>query len=499
MKRLSLLCLMLLFILSSVLQAEQRIALVIGNASYETSPLRNPINDARDMTAALKDLGFKVTTLIDASNKEMYQAIRGFGEELPRADVCLFYFAGHGMQIDGVNYLIPIGADIQAEEEIKFSAIDANLVLAKMERAGTGTNILLLDACRDNPFARSFRSSSRGLAVMDAPSGSLIVYATAPGSVAADGKGRNGVFTGAFLRHMKTPSVDVEYMLREVRREVMAETNGKQIPWSASSLILSFYFVGKSEVSVKKEEEERKPEGLVLVEAGTFQMGSESGDSDEKSVHSVTISRAYYMSKYEVTQKQWLEIMEENPSHFKGDNLPVHNVSWNSAIEYCNLLSTKQGLTPCYSDSSQNVRCDFSANGYRLPTEAEWEFAAHGGKKALGLRYSGSTGGDSVGDIGWYSSNSEGKIHEVGGKKPNELGLYDMSGNVWEWCWDWYGEYIASSQTDPAGPISGSYRVRRGGSWESNVKYLRSTLRNYSNPFAGAMNSTGLRLVRIAE
>jgi uncharacterized caspase-like protein len=234
---LTLLSFLILLTLSPAITAEQRIALVIGNASYRAYPLRNPLNDAEDMTAALVDLGFTVTTLIDAGNREMYQAIREFGNDLNRADVGLFYFAGHGMQVEGINYLIPIGADIQTEGEVRFNAIDANLVLSKMERAGISTSIIMLDACRDNPFARSFRSSSRGLAVMDAPSGSLIVYATAPGSVAADGTDRNGIFTGALLRFIREPGVDVEIMLRKVRKEVMTSTSNRQVPWSSSSFI----------------------------------------------------------------------------------------------------------------------------------------------------------------------------------------------------------------------------------------------------------------------
>ncbi len=223
----------------------RRTALVIGNAAYRRAPLENPINDAVDMAKVLKSLGFSVTTLLNASQQEMWDAIRRFGDELINGGVGLFYFAGHGIQVDGINYLIPLDAQIQAEEEVRFKAVDAGIVLAKMERANNETNLVILDSCRDNPFKRSFRSASRGLAIMEAPRGSLIVYATAPGSVAGEGSGRNGIFTSAFLKHLNSPGLEVEQMLKLVRRDVMKETRDSQIPWSSSSLMGEFFFASK--------------------------------------------------------------------------------------------------------------------------------------------------------------------------------------------------------------------------------------------------------------
>ena len=222
---------------------DRRIALVIGNGSYKSSPLRNPVNDAVDVASKLKRLGFDVTDGKDMTRKEMRSAIRVFGDNLKKGGVGLFYYAGHGMQVKGKNYLIPVGVDIQSEEEVEFEAIDAGLVMRKMERAGNTMNMVFLDACRDNPFARSFRTGSRGLAQMDAPSGSLIVYSTAPGSIAADGKGRNGIFTKNLLLHLSTPGLEVGTMLRMVRVSVEKDTDGKQVPWESSSLKGSFYFV----------------------------------------------------------------------------------------------------------------------------------------------------------------------------------------------------------------------------------------------------------------
>jgi formylglycine-generating enzyme required for sulfatase activity len=238
------------------------------------------------------------------------------------------------------------------------------------------------------------------------------------------------------------------------------------------------------------------PANMVLVEGGTFQMGSTGGDSDERPVHTVTVG-SFYRGRTEVTQKEWMEVMGNNPSNFRGDNLPVEMVSWNDAIEYCNRLSLKEGLTPAYRGSGNNITCDFNASGYRLPTEAEWEYAAKGGNKDyISYEYSGS---NSVDVVAWYNGNSGNTTHPVGTKRPNSLGLYDMNGNVWEWCWDWYGGYSGGSQTDPAGPSgptsSGTYRVLRGGSWGSAAAYVRSAFRNYDTP-SSRSNYIGFRLVR---
>ncbi len=220
------------------------------------------------------------------------------------------------------------------------------------------------------------------------------------------------------------------------------------------------------------------PRGMVFVKGGSFQMGSTSGDSDEKPVHTVRVGD-FYIGKYEVTQKQWKEVMGNNPSYFKGDNLPVEQVSWYDAVEFCNKKSRQEGLMTCYSGSGKNTKCDFSANGYRLPTEAEWEYAAVA-RTSGSYKYSGS-GSNNINEVAWYSKNSGSKTHPVGKKQPNELGIYDMSGNVWEWCWDWYDEnyYSNSPKNNPKGPKSGTYRILRGGSWSSYGSYCRCAGRGY--------------------
>ncbi|NKB67620.1 MAG: SUMF1/EgtB/PvdO family nonheme iron enzyme [Candidatus Latescibacteria bacterium] len=223
--------------------SEQRVALVIGNGAYDDAPLRNPPNDARAIAQVLERRGFSVTRLINADKKGMFTAVRDFGRSIQRGGVGVFYYAGHGLQVQGRNYLVPVGTNIQAEDEVEFECIDAGLVLNKMESAGNRVNIVILDACRNNPFARSFRSSGRGLGQMDAATGSLLAYATAPGSVAADGEGNNGLYTSKLLKYIEEPGLTVERVFKFAGGDVENATEKAQQPWVASSLRGDFYFV----------------------------------------------------------------------------------------------------------------------------------------------------------------------------------------------------------------------------------------------------------------
>ncbi|NEU69674.1 caspase family protein [Spirosoma agri] len=227
---------------------EKRLALVIGNANYEGSnKLTNPVNDANDMAESLKKLGFDVLQFTDLDSKKMKQAINSFGEKL-RDDyqVGLFYYAGHGVQNGGINYLVPTDAQPASRNEIEFECIDANRILAKMEDAQTRTNIVVLDACRNNPLDRSWsRGGDNGLASMNAPSGSVIAYATAPGKTAADGNGRNGLYTAALLKALQTPNQTIIQLFQQVRAEVLKQSSNKQLPWESTSLTGDFYFQRK--------------------------------------------------------------------------------------------------------------------------------------------------------------------------------------------------------------------------------------------------------------
>jgi len=275
---------------------------------------------------------------------------------------------------------------------------------------------------------------------------------------------------------------------------------------------------------------------MVLVEGGTFQMGTDSGkERKERPVHTVTV-KSFYIGKYEVTQKEWYEIMGTtlrqqremaiknayyNVYIVEGNNYPMYIMNWYEAVEYCNKLSQKEGLTPAYTiDKTQSdpnntnpsaptknndpfyddvrwlVTWNQNADGYRLPTEAEWEFAAKGGTRDTKTAYSGS---NSVGYVAWYDGNTNGSgMKPVGRKAANSLGIHDMSGNVWEWCWDWYGDYSNEAQTDPIGPLSGASRVIRGGSWVNEAALIRLAYRENIPPlFRG--NGLGFRVVRNAN
>ena len=271
---------------------------------------------------------------------------------------------------------------------------------------------------------------------------------------------------------------------------------------------------------------------MVSVKGGTFHMGCgpEWGDCelDERPAHDVTL-KDFYIGKYEVTQKQWREIMgtdarqhwpEGSASFDEGDNYPMYYVSWYEAVEFCNKLSKLVGYKPVYridktrkdpnnesiwenATNKKNwaITVIPKANGYRLPTEAEWEYAARGGNKSHGYQYSGS---NIIDEVAWYMMNSGfteddfGRPGTVGAKKANELGLHDMSGNIWEWVFDWYGDYVDKPQTDPNGPTSGVFRVNRGGNWYPGAKYSRVFFRGVA---VSSTNSSfiGFRLARSSK
>lgn len=221
--------------------AEQRVALVIGNSAYPSSPLRNPVNDATAMAAKLRALGFEVTLRTNATQRDMNRAVVQFGQKLSSGSVGLFYYAGHGLQVRGKNFLLPVDAEIENEASVRSESVDVDQVLDQF--TSTRLSMVILDACRNNPFERRFRgAASAGLAQIDAPKGTLIAYATAPGKTAADGAGTNGVYTENLLRAMDAPGIKVEDVFKQVRINVARATQDQQIPWEASSLTGEFYF-----------------------------------------------------------------------------------------------------------------------------------------------------------------------------------------------------------------------------------------------------------------
>ncbi|GHV90482.1 hypothetical protein AGMMS50268_09850 [Spirochaetia bacterium] len=504
------------FVLPLLVNAQSKYALVIGNGAYSSiTKLNNPVNDATDMEAALKGLGFQVELVRNGSRVQMEQAVGRLKNRLSGSKNAygFFFYAGHGVQSQGENFLIPVDADISSEAYLRDRAVNVQAVLSELNTAGNELNVIVLDACRNNPFSWS-RSGTRGLTMVGRqPPGSIIVYATSAEATAADGTGRNGLFTTHLLNNLKTPDMEVSEVFRRTGSDVRRASNSGQIPAIYSQFFETAY-LGNRPVAVTPQPapapvvqpkpavppapaptptvqpvapppERPVPEGFVRIEGGTFTMGSPSSEaarfSDEGPQHTVSIS-AFYMGKYEVTQKEWAAVMGNNPSNFKGDNLPVERVSWYEAVAYCNARSQKEGLNPAYTINGETVTWNRNANGYRLPTEAEWEYACRAATTTpfnTGNNIT-TTQANYNGNYP-YNNNAKGenrrKTTAVGSFAPNRWGLYDMHGNVWEWCWDWYDGYSTAAQTDPMGASSGSYRVLRGGSWSIFAEYLRSACR----------------------
>lgn len=493
----------------------KRVALIIGNGSYKDSPLKNPPNDAEDMAALLRRLGFDVISRKNANQRDMKAALRDFGQRLRGAEAGLFYFAGHGLQVKGVNYLVPVAADIQSEAEAEDQTVSLDYVMRILEEGGAQFNVAILDACRNNPFARSFRSASRGLAQAQAATGTLIAYATAPGSVAADGEGRNGIYTRHLMQSIRETDGDILRVFQRVRTGVVQETGRKQTPWESISLVGDFYFrpprtgqaaqgsanTQPTQVAMGYQPPRSKPAGdlkpgdrfrdcdgcpeMVVIPAGSFSMGADDGDDNEKPAHRVSIGRSFAIGRTEVTQGQWEAIMGKNPSGFSscGDACPVENVNWNDAQEFARRLSQKTGKI------------------YRLPSEAEWEYACRSGGTH---KYCGS---DDAEAVAWHNGNSGRKPRPVAQKQANAWGLYDMSGNVYEWtedCWngDYKGAPVDGSAWNAAvsdGSVwksasCGRHPVR-GGSWFNSQNAARAASR-YGNFTTIEASSFGLRIVR---
>jgi len=494
----------------------KRIALVIGNGNYRFTDslpkLSNPANDADDMAAALRRFGFEVIAKKNLTKEEMDETITDFGRKIAESDAALFYYAGHGLQVKGQNYLVPVDANIDSEAKVPYRAVNVNQLLEEMESSRSRVNIVMLDACRNNPISGKFRSgASRGLAPPSAmPKGTVIVYATDPGNVAADGTGRNGLFTAGLLSAFKGSDLTLGGVLTRASEEVEKASNQQQTPYinGPATVQKRFSFVSPSEMT-DLQPSEYKPEPAMLapapvarpvepepvrqsvprtfadpatgiefvpVQGGCFQMGDTFGDgyASEKPVHEVCVD-GFSIGKYEVTQGQWKTIMGNNPSKFSscGDDCPVEQVSWNDVQDFILNLNRRSG------------------RNYRLPTEAEWEYAARSVGKSE--KYSGSSSIDSV---AWYDGNSGSTTHPVGRKGANGLGIYDMSGNVWEWCSDWHGNdyYGMSPRSNPQGPSSGEFRVLRGGSWFDNPLDSRAAFRARGLP-GGRFISLGFRLV----
>ena len=537
-------------------QKEQRVALVIGNGAYKASPLKNPVNDARDMADKLRSLGFIVIERSNLGMKQIGSTLREFRSKLTPGSVALVFYAGHGLQIKGENYLPAVDAEIGGEEDVPNQSMSMRQIMNVLSDAKTRLNLVFLDACRDNPYARSFRNSSGGLAKEDAPSGTLISFATRPGSVASDGNGRNGLYTGALLEQMNNTSLPIEQVLKGVVTSVKGSSKGRQEPWMEGSIEGDFCFgdcsarsapqVAMSDdralwESVKDSRDVNEFKAyLAQFPRGVFaglatrrikalssndgmplamalppvqqtsvarpvQPGTTFKDCDDCPEMVVIPSGTFMMGSKDDPFAQAPPSKNEQPQHavsirsFSIGKYEVTQEQWYSIMG--NTPSNFKGRTLPVERVSWNDTQEFiqklnakTGKTYRLPTEAEWEYTARAGSQTV------FSFGDKENDLGryaWFYDNSSNQSHPVGEKQPNAFGLIDMYGNVWEWTQDcWNLNYVgAPNDGSPWAQGDCSRRVLRGGSWSNLPPNLRSADRVWAST-ASRDNSTGVRVAR---
>ena len=278
---------------------ESRLALLIGNSVYKNSPLANPVNDVRLMEAALKESGFTVIKAENASIREMRRLVRNFGDKLKATGgVGLFYFAGHGVQVRGENFLVSTDSDIRNEDEVADDSINANVVLEKMQSAGNRVNLVILDACRNNPFGVRSRNTASGLANMNAPSGSLVAYSTAPGAVASDGNGNNGLYTEHLAKVIRQPGLPVEEVFKQVRAAVRRDSKNQQTPWENTALEGQFYFRAPPQMALPAPAPDPTPAPLAATQSGSEPFNMEMALWDSVKTATTLAELRAYLNRY---------------------------------------------------------------------------------------------------------------------------------------------------------------------------------------------------------
>jgi formylglycine-generating enzyme required for sulfatase activity len=508
---------------SSAGAGSSRNALVVGNNAYEHArALRNPQNDAAAMAAALRKLGFEVIHRSDADLKSMRGALREFIDRLPAEpdpeSVALVYFAGHGVQIDGKNYLIPVDAEMARDYEVSDETLSMNSIMEGLESAGAGLNLLILDCCRNNPFSRSWRgsrsTSSSGLAMPKAaPQGMFVAFSTSPGDVAEDGEGDHSPYTEALLRHLPSPGKPFEEVFKAVGGEVAGKTAGEQEPWFNSKFYGDFRFA---------------EEGSVYPAPVTGPADAEVGRpwTNELGIEFLPVpgERGVLMARWETRVKDFRAFVEEtgfrqnggahrfsvkekpeggyttewvhdssaswaSPGFNQSETHPVTCVSWNEARDFCRWLSKKEGRI------------------YRLPRDREWSAAAGSGTFAWGDAWPPPPNAGNFWDLraisklpgDWNQSVIGGESYEDGAERTapvasysaNENGFYDLAGNVWEWIEETYDpamnppDALRENATllESRDAEGNPYKTIRGGSWDNFARVdFRNDVRDYDEP-----------------
>ena len=490
-------------------QAEgRRVALVIGNNAYTAeAALENAVRDAELVAGALRRVGFEVTTYHDLDNRALRTALRRFAGVADGAEVAALYFAGHGIAVDGRNWLLPVDARLADVRDLDDEAVPDTRLTAAVEGA-RGLQLVVLDACRNNPFAPRMAGRAGGRQVQgrgldripdqDLPPNRLIAFSARDGQVAQDGPGGgDGPYAVALAQRLVQPGVEIGLLLRRVRDDVAALTRATQVPWTYSNLGGQELYLADSVVpplpggypvavgqSFHDCTDGTCPE-MVVIPAGHFQMGSPESEpgryDDEGPRHMVTVSAPLAVGKYDVTFAEWDACVAAGGcSQRPGDEgwgrggHPVINVSWDDAQSYVRWLSGRTG------------------RGYRLLTEAEWEYAARAGRTTAYFT------GDTIGASQANFNANLGHTSPVGQYPANAWGLYDMAGNVWQWVADCYRDSYAGTPSDASTVVMENNcpaRVLRGGSWLNSPRGLRAANRVGDAP-RNRGSGTGFRLAR---
>ncbi|MET0333882.1 MAG: caspase family protein [Rhizobacter sp.] len=481
--------------------AQKRVALLIGNATYAGAPLLNPANDATDLAAALKTRGFDTVVALNTSKRDINNRVRTFADQITPDTVALFYYAGHGMQVRGRNYILPVDAKVQSEGDVVEQGVEIDTILQRLEGKSAAINLVILDACRNNPFTSA---KGAGLASIDAPKGSLVAFATAPGKVALDGKGRNGVYTKHLLANLNAPGMRVEDVFKRVRIGVTEESQGQQVPWENTSLTGDFFFnppTGEAAaagapdaeqqrlqmaIATRNKAELRKylelsPTGRMRTQVATAYESVIAGEPTRSAVEPSYVrdcpdcprmvvlgtgSGTRAIGAFPVTVDDYDQCVraraceKRDTAEVGAEKHPAINVSWQDATRYTQWLSQR------------------TKQKYRLPSEAEWTEAVEAGryvgegstrKLVPFVECRSGNGYDRsaalVAGFPWRESACNDGFPQtspVGVFLPNAIGMYDWAGNVWQW----------TSTCATTGKSACEKYVLKGGSWASPLTAL---------------------------